>query len=179
MCTDAPLDLVARLAEIATSGSFRYWAIMGKIFDKKPLALEYIEEIKMYARFCYFFVISIFLLISSTQTYAHSWEAPGIEAQRKNPITSNLASVNEGKNIFIKNCAKCHGNNAEGLKATETGLNKNTGNLKKRLKGHSEGDFFWKIQNGKGEMPSFVDKLSQTQIWHVINYIKSLSNNNK
>ena len=38
---------------------------------------------------------------------------------------------------------------------------------------HTDGDFFWKIQNGKGEMPSFKEDLSGNDIWNVINYIKS------
>ena len=74
-------------------------------------------------------------------------------------------------------CSDCHGENAEGLKSKDTGLKKNTGNLKKLLKDHSDGDFFWKIQNGKGEMPSFVNDLKEIQIWHIINHIKSLNGN--
>jgi mono/diheme cytochrome c family protein len=47
-------------------------------------------------------------------------------------------------------------------------------NLVMRLRNHSEGDFFWKISNGRGLMPGFEDQLRETQIWDVINFIKSL-----
>ncbi len=122
-------------------------------------------------------VISILLLISCIDLQAHSWEAPPKAAQKNNPILPSSTSISEGRNLFIGSCSDCHGGNAEGLKAKDTGLNKDTGNLKKRLQGHSDGDFFWKIQNGKGDMPSFVKDLKETQIWHVINYIKSLNGN--
>ena len=38
---------------------------------------------------------------------------------------------------------------------------------------HPDGDFFWKIQEGRGDMPSFNDDLSEEQIWEIINYIRS------
>jgi mono/diheme cytochrome c family protein len=120
--------------------------------------------------------ISFIFVLTCSGILAHSWEAPKIEAQRKNPMLLNSGSISSGKVTFTELCSTCHGDNAEGLKSEETGLEKNTGNLKKRLKGHSDGDFFWKIQNGKGEMASFSKELTETQIWNVINYIKSIDN---
>ncbi len=120
--------------------------------------------------------ISFFLAIQSGYVSAHSWEAPKKEAQRKNPTPLTPASICSGKTIFTELCSHCHGENATGLKSEETGLEKNTGNLYKRLMSHSDGDFFWKIRNGKGEMPSFADELNENQIWDVINYIKSTDN---
>ena len=105
---------------------------------------------------------------------AHSWEAPVEAARQKNPLESDTLSINTGEEIFIQYCSECHGNNAEGLKSGKTGLAKDTGNLPKRLKSHSDGDFFWKIKNGKGDMPSFKNELTEKQIWHIINYIKNI-----
>lgn len=51
-----------------------------------------------------------------------------------------------------------------------------TPNLKQRLKTHSDGDFFWKINEGRGQMPSFKDELSDEEKWYIINYIKQESN---
>ena len=51
------------------------------------------------------------------------------------------------------------------------------GRLVKRLINHTEGDFFWKIQNGKGKMPSFKEDLLEKQIWNIVNFIKGLSKN--
>ena len=86
-------------------------------------------------------------------------------------------SQNLGEEIYIDNCSSCHGDNALGLEKKDTGLLMSTPNLIKRLINHTEGDFFWKIQNGKGQMPLFKDDLSENQIWNVINYIKGLSKN--
>ena len=125
-------------------------------------------------------IISIFflffLVISTGIIFAHSWEAPKEEAQRKNPTPFTLTSINSGKAIFTELCSHCHGDNAEGLKAETTGLENNTGNLYKRLTSHSDGDFFWKIQKGKGEMPSFSNELTENQVWDIINYIRNIGN---
>jgi mono/diheme cytochrome c family protein len=104
---------------------------------------------------------------------AHEWMAPKDAAGIKNPIVLNDTSVAEGQKIYSQNCAECHGDNLEGLSAEASGLEMAPPNLKKRIKSHSDGDFFWKIQHGRGDMPSFSDDLSEEQIWELINYIRS------
>ncbi len=105
--------------------------------------------------------------------HGHEWMAPQEAARRNNPITADSASVAKGKEIFSNDCAYCHGEDARGMSREEAGLNSNTPDLVKRLANHSEGDFFWKIENGRGEMPAFQEILSDEEIWHVINFIKS------
>jgi len=100
--------------------------------------------------------------------------APKEAAQKQNPISLNQDSVSSGKEIYTQNCAYCHGDNARGLSSESTGFQKDTPNLIQGLKNHSDGDFYWKIQNGKDEMPSFKEDLSENDIWNIINYIKSL-----
>lgn len=103
---------------------------------------------------------------------AHEWMAPKTAAEVKNPIALDDGSIQRGKAIYVDNCASCHGDNVEGLSAKEAGLEANTPNLKKRLLTHTDGDFFWKIQNGRGDMPSFSDSLTDKDTWEVINYIR-------
>jgi mono/diheme cytochrome c family protein len=38
--------------------------------------------------------------------------------------------------------------------------------------GHSDGDFAWKIAEGRGPMPPWKAVLNESQIWDVVNYIK-------
>jgi mono/diheme cytochrome c family protein len=39
---------------------------------------------------------------------------------------------------------------------------------------HPVGDLAWKIENGRGVMPAWKGILSESQIWDLVNYIKSL-----
>ena len=122
-----------------------------------------------------FIAILIFFFIFAT-SYAHNWMAPEDEAKKINPVPITLKSIQKGKELYEDNCSFCHGENAIGRKREETGLSKDTPNLVKRIKNHSDGDFHWKIKNGKGDMPSFKDELSDNEIWHVINFMKRINN---
>ena len=113
-------------------------------------------------------------LFCSNSLLAHRWMAPKEAAQKQNPISLNQVSISGGKEIYSKNCANCHGDKATGLSSESTRLQKDTPNLIQGLKNHTDGDFLWKIQNGKVEMPSFIKDLSENDIWNIINYIKSL-----
>lgn len=107
--------------------------------------------------------------------FGHSWMAPEDAAKRSNPIQITTESINNGQALFVDLCSSCHGLEAVGVAKEKTGLKKDTPNLSNQLKTHSDGDFHWKIMNGKGDMPSFKDKLSEKEAWGIINYIKTLT----
>jgi mono/diheme cytochrome c family protein len=120
-----------------------------------------------------FGVSALFLIgLAKIQVMAHSWMAPKEAAEIKNPIVLDAESARKGKEAYLDLCAACHGDNLEGLKAEEAGLDIDTPNLKQRLKTHTDGDFFWKINEGRGEMPSFKDELSDDEKWQIIYYIR-------
>ncbi len=119
---------------------------------------------------------ALLFILSAGNLLAHSWMAPENAAKIQNPTPLNQVSVSKGKEIYSNNCAYCHGDNVKGLSSKVTGLQKNTPNLIQRLKTHTDGDFHWKIGNGKNDMPSFKNDLSEKEIWDVINFIRSLGN---
>ena len=121
------------------------------------------------------FSVMLFSALAAIEVVAHEWMAPKEAAEIKNPVVLDVESARKGKQSYLENCADCHGANIEGLKAEEAGLETDTPSLKDRLKTHTDGDFFWKINEGKGTMPSFKDNLSDEQKWHIINYIRQES----
>ena len=134
------------------------------------------SKLSKFSNRSFYIVITILLLfLFSAKGFAHQWMAPKEFSDQKNPFDMTDNSINIGKETYLNYCKLCHGNNAEGNKAKTIGLKKDPPNLKQRIKNHSDGDFFWKIQNGREEMPSFKDLLKSDKIWHVINYIKSLN----
>ena len=109
---------------------------------------------------------------------AHGWKAPTEAAERVNPISKDPSSIRRGKKLFIQHCATCHGNNGEGDGPLSSALKTKPANLKKRSGHHSDGDFAWKIANGRGLMPGFKDHLTKEQIWDLTNFIQSLKTKN-
>lgn len=104
------------------------------------------------------------------------WMAPEQAAHLENPVPADTSSIARGKEVFLQSCSACHGENAEGLDAQTVGLEKSPPNLKERINMHPDGDFFWKIQEGRGEMPSFKDEMTSAEMWDVINFIRKESN---
>lgn len=118
---------------------------------------------------------SSFLLLFSilaVKGIAHEWMAPQKAAEIKNPVVMEDKSIQRGKDIYVQNCATCHGDGIEGRTDAEAGLEMGPPDLKKRISTHSDGDFFWKIQNGRGDMPAFAGDLTENETWDVINYIR-------
>jgi len=105
---------------------------------------------------------------------AHSWKAPKDATLVQNPIKITDDSILKGKELYDQFCSYCHGDNAQGGEGLNLDMQMIPPNLKNRLKGHSEGDFFWKIKRGKGDMPTFQEDLEDEEIWQMIAYLKSL-----
>ena len=117
--------------------------------------------------------LAAIVIFSELTVTAHEWMAPKEFADIQNPLPVEPETISHGKGLYQQLCSDCHGENLAGLSAEITGLTKPTPNLKARLKTHSDGDFFWKIENGKGDMPSFKDELNDEEIWSILQFIRS------
>ena len=106
---------------------------------------------------------------------AHSWKAPKEAFERQNPAPKNQDSIEGGKALYRKYCASCHGKNGQGDGPLAKELTPKPADLVERAAHHSDGDFAWKITNGRGAMPVFKDQLSEAEIWDLTNFIKSLN----
>lgn len=104
------------------------------------------------------------------------WMSPKGEAEKHNPIKSDAASVGRGEKSYATLCSACHGASAMGDGAAGVALNPKPTNLKAMSGGHPDGDFAWKIANGRGAMPAWKAVLKEDQIWDLVNYIQNLKN---
>ena len=103
------------------------------------------------------------------------WASPAAEAARENPIAYSQASVNTGKGLFKQYCASCHGEKADGKGPAGMMMNPRPADLTAMSGGHPDGDFAYKINTGRGAMPSWKNTLNEKQVWHLVNFIQSLS----
>ena len=95
-------------------------------------------------------------------------KVPAKDRARVNPYAGNPQAVAAGANLFHENCAKCHGENAEG-KGSRPSLRS------EQVKNASDGDLAWILKNGyvfKG-MPRWSG-LPEQERWQIIAYIRSL-----
>jgi len=104
------------------------------------------------------------------------WIAPATEARKKNPVAVSQSSLAAGQKIYLKRCVACHGKtgNGDGPDAADLGIH--PAKLSDPLiREETDGELFWKITVGKKPMPNYGTRLSPTDRWNVINYLRSLA----
>ena len=109
---------------------------------------------------------------------SEKWTAPAAEAAKKSPIFTSQSSIAAGQKIYTKRCAGCHGTsgNGDGPDAADLGIH--PAKLSQVAGDESDGALFWKITTGRKPMPTFGSgskKLSETDRWNVINYVRTLA----
>lgn len=104
------------------------------------------------------------------------WVAPSRAARKKNPIEASEASLAQGKVVYVKECASCHGDKGKGDGPAVKDLEKKPGDLtSSKTQEQSDGALFWKITEGNKPMASYEKTLSEEDRWHVINYLRTLA----
>jgi mono/diheme cytochrome c family protein len=104
------------------------------------------------------------------------WTAPVAEARKRNPVAASQSSLAAGQKIYVKRCVACHGKtgNGDGPDAADLGIH--PAKLSDpSIREETDGELFWKITVGKKPMPSYGTRLSPTDRWNVINYLRSLA----
>lgn len=96
----------------------------------------------------------------------------------RNPVSVTAQSVAAGQQVFQKYCRFCHGEGGKGdgtmipKGMTPSNLTDETWNH-----GSSDGEIFMTIRDGVGpkyEMKGHKDRINEREIWHVVNYLRSL-----
>src|SRR5581483_10144350 len=121
------------------------------------------------------FKCSLLLLgiVASSNVFLHAQEAsfhqaPATAQEMKNPYAGQAQAVQDGRQVYARTCALCHGATGQG-----------TGNVPPLSQGPvqktADGAIFWYITKGDVDngMPSWAI-LSEQQRWQVVSYVKSL-----
>jgi mono/diheme cytochrome c family protein len=94
----------------------------------------------------------------------------------RNPIPRTADSIARGRLLFQQQCAICHGERGLGDGPVAASLNKKPEDLSK-IAGppiFPDGIVVYRIANGKNLMPAFKTTLSESQLWDLLNFIRSL-----
>jgi mono/diheme cytochrome c family protein len=104
------------------------------------------------------------------------WTVPDKDAKTPNPIKSDAASISAGKALWGQHCASCHGKTGMGDGSKAAQLKTPLSDFSTPVvQGQSDGSLFYKIAEGKGDMPSYKKKIPDAdEIWDLVNYIRKL-----
>ncbi len=119
-------------------------------------------------------------LFMSNAAYAQKpagkpWPAPDAAVKKANPIKSDAGSIKEGKDLYAQHCKSCHGAKGKGDGSKAEKIDISCGDFTgPEIAKMTDGELFWKTTEGRKPMPSYKEKLSDSERWKVINYIRSL-----
>ena len=128
-------------------------------------------------------VLTLFLLISFFSSAQEPKPAPKTayhpvpvkDAREPNPVKPTPESVAEGKRIYSYDCASCHGVNGDGKTGDAQDLKVPDLTDPARQKDRTDGEIFYIIKNGHGDMPAEGDRVKTEQLWDLVNYVRSLA----
>lgn len=113
--------------------------------------------------------------VMSNHHFSHDWEIPEHYKQMENPVEMDEESIRMGQSMYRRECRSCHGAEGAGdgteAQDLETPL-RDFGS--EEVQKHSDGELFYKIKEGRDEMPSFEGDMHEVDIWHIVNYIRTL-----
>ena len=125
-----------------------------------------------------YFVCSYFFKIHFLQysgATGGEWKAPGEAQKLKNPVAQNTASLQKGKELYNLYCSSCHGEVGFGDGAARGPLGIKPANFHdEKIKKQDDGELFWKLTNGRKDMPAFEKILTEDQRWHVVSYLRNI-----
>jgi mono/diheme cytochrome c family protein len=116
------------------------------------------------------------LTVSFTLNQAKPWPVPDKAAKTPNPVKADAASVSAGKSLWVQHCASCHGKTGlgDGNKAAQL-KTQPSDFTKADYQGQPDGALFYKISEGRDDMPSFKKKIPDAEdIWNLVNFTRTL-----
>lgn len=104
------------------------------------------------------------------------WVVPARRAQRPNPIQADAQVVARGRELYLRECETCHGRSGhgDGRKARE--LETRVRDLAEpETQQQSDGALFYKITEGRGDMPNNKTNLTEEERWMVVHYLRTFA----
>ncbi len=114
-----------------------------------------------------FALLGINVLIFSQE----NWEVPENEKEKLSIRIFDEELRLDGQRIYNLSCVSCHGSPTQ---ANFTMMVPSPGDVASgRFQQQPDGELFYKIQKGRGPMPSFENTYAEDEIWSLIAYIRS------
>ena len=135
------------------------------------------KSFKIFAYCLLLMIVSISLFSFVSHQQPKSWSVPAEYKNKPNPVKSSATSINEGKELYMKQCAACHGKTGFGDGPKSKTLESSAGDFtSKGFQSQSDGELFYKTWKGRDEMPAFKGKATDDEIWYMIIFMRTFKN---
>jgi mono/diheme cytochrome c family protein len=106
---------------------------------------------------------------------------PADAVHQVNPVKPTPESIARGKKWYGYDCAMCHGTDGDGkggVVAEDMKLRVTDFTNPATLKEKTDGELFYVIKNGKGDMPPEGSRMKSDGLWDLVNYVRALAKKN-
>jgi mono/diheme cytochrome c family protein len=102
---------------------------------------------------------------------------PTEAARQTNPVTPTPESLAAAKKMYGYDCAMCHGEtgNGKGDVVADLKLSLKDYTDPAALKDMTDGELFYIIKNGKGQMPPEGDRAKPEMLWNMVILVRSFA----
>jgi mono/diheme cytochrome c family protein len=118
-----------------------------------------------------FFLSSVGALLAQN---ANSCSNPAEVKSMINPVKPTADSLAQGKKYYGYDCAMCHGATGNGKGEVDSGEKLPDFTNADAMKAISDGEMFCSLKTGKGHMPLERVRISESELWNLVNYVRSL-----
>jgi len=125
-------------------------------------------------------VLAAFTFTQTTNAQAKpkgkEWKVPAADAKKKSTVKlSDASAISEGKALWGTNCKSCHGVKGLGDGPKADKIDISCGDFSsKEFQSKSDGELFYYTKAGRKPMPSFKEKLSDTENWQLVAYMRTM-----
>ncbi len=94
-----------------------------------------------------------------------------------NPVKPTPEGLAHAKKIYGYDCAMCHGatGNGKGDMVADLKLNLDDWTKPEALKNRTDGELYYIITNGQGQMPGEAGRAKPEDIWNMVSLLRSFS----
>jgi len=105
---------------------------------------------------------------------------PAEAVHQANPVKATAESVARGKKWYGYDCAMCHGKDGDGKGDVGADMKLKVSDFTDpvTLKDRTDGELFYIIKVGKGDMPPEGARVKADELWDLVNYVRSLAKKN-
>ena len=102
---------------------------------------------------------------------------PEDAVHQANPVKPTPESMAHGKKWYGYDCAMCHGKDGDGKGEVGADMKLKVSDFTDpaTLKDRTDGELFYIIKVGKGDMPPEGARVKTDELWDLVNYVRSLA----
>lgn len=100
---------------------------------------------------------------------------PAADVAKVNPVKATPASLAHARKVYGYDCAMCHGATGNGKGEVGAGMNLKDYTDPAALQNRTDGELYYIILNGRGQMPPEAGRQNEQEIWNLVILVRSFS----